>query len=44
MNSNAVVFTQPVSHEVGHRAQAMNMLGQLGVAAEKVDDNEPACG
>ena len=34
------IFTQLVLHEVHHRAQAMNMLKQLGVAAEDLDYNE----
>ncbi len=33
------IFTQLVLHEVHHRAQAMNMLRQLGIAAEDIDFN-----
>lgn len=40
----ADIFTQLVLHEVHHRAQAMNMLRRLGVAAEDVDYNELAYG
>ena len=36
----ADIFTQLVLHEVHHRAQAMNMLRQLGVAVEDIDFNE----
>jgi uncharacterized damage-inducible protein DinB len=42
MVSNADTFTQLVLHEVHHRAQAMNMLRHLGVAAEDLDYNELA--
>ena len=35
----ADLFTQLALHEVHHRAQAMNMLRQLGVAAEDLDFN-----
>jgi uncharacterized damage-inducible protein DinB len=35
----ADIFTQLVLHEVHHRAQAMNMLRQLGIAAEDIDYN-----
>ncbi|MBX3375809.1 MAG: DinB family protein [Phycisphaeraceae bacterium] len=34
------IFTQLVLHEVHHRAQAMNMLRQLGVALRDIDYNE----
>jgi len=37
--STADVFTQLVLHEVHHRAQAMNMLRQMGIAAEDLDFN-----
>ena len=37
--SAADLFTQLVLHEVHHRAQAMNMLRHLGVAAEDLDFN-----
>ncbi len=37
--SAADLFTQLVLHEVHHRAQVMNMLRHLGVAAEDVDFN-----
>jgi uncharacterized damage-inducible protein DinB len=37
--SAADIFTQLVLHEVHHRAQAMNMLRQLGIAAEDIDYN-----
>lgn len=33
------IFTQLVLHEVHHRAQAMNMLRQLGIAVEDIDFN-----
>jgi len=33
------IFAQLVLHEVHHRAQAMNMLRRLGVAAEDLDFN-----
>jgi uncharacterized damage-inducible protein DinB len=33
------IFTQLCFHEVHHRAQAMNMLRHLGVAAEDLDYN-----
>ena len=33
------IFTQLVLHEVHHRAQAMNILRQLGIAAEDLDFN-----
>jgi len=33
------IFTQLVLHEVHHRAQAMNMLRQLGVKVEDIDYN-----
>ncbi|MCC7292934.1 MAG: hypothetical protein IT449_12805 [Phycisphaerales bacterium] len=33
------IFTQLVLHEVHHRAQAMSLLRQLGVAAEDLDGN-----
>lgn len=33
------IFTQLVTHEVHHRAQAMNILRQLGVKAEDIDYN-----
>jgi uncharacterized damage-inducible protein DinB len=33
------IFTQIALHEVHHRAQAMNMLRQLGIAAEDIDYN-----
>jgi uncharacterized damage-inducible protein DinB len=33
------IFTQLVLHEVHHRAQAMNMLRQLGIPAEDIDYN-----
>lgn len=35
----ADIFTQLALHEVHHRAQAMNMLRQLGVKAEDIDFN-----
>ena len=35
----ADLFTQLVLHEVHHRAQAMNMLRHLGVAAQDLDFN-----
>ncbi|MCG3127967.1 MAG: hypothetical protein CHACPFDD_02840 [Phycisphaerae bacterium] len=35
----ADLFTQLAFHEVHHRAQAMNMLRQLGIAAEDLDFN-----
>ncbi len=35
----ADIFTQLVLHEVHHRAQAMNMLRQLGVAVAELDFN-----
>ena len=37
--SPADIFTQLVLHEVHHRAQAMNMLRHLGVAAQDIDYN-----
>lgn len=37
--SPADIFTQMALHEVHHRAQAMNMLRRLGVAAEDIDFN-----
>jgi uncharacterized damage-inducible protein DinB len=37
--SAADIFTQLAFHEVHHRAQAMSMLRQLGVAAEDLDYN-----
>jgi uncharacterized damage-inducible protein DinB len=37
--SAADIFTQLVLHEVHHRAQAMNMLRQLGVASDDLDFN-----
>jgi uncharacterized damage-inducible protein DinB len=37
--SPADIFTQLILHEVHHRAQAMNMLRQLGVRAEDLDFN-----
>jgi uncharacterized damage-inducible protein DinB len=37
--SAAGLFTQLILHEVHHRAQAMNMLRHLGVAAEDLDYN-----
>jgi uncharacterized damage-inducible protein DinB len=37
--SAADLFTQLVLHEVHHRAQVMNMLRHLGVAAEDLDFN-----
>ena len=37
--SPADIFTQLVLHEVHHRAQAMNILRHLGVAAEDIDFN-----
>lgn len=37
--SAADIFTQLALHEVHHRAQAMNMLRQMGVAAEDIDFN-----
>ena len=37
--SRTDIFTQLVLHEVHHRAQAMSMLRQLGVAAEDIDYN-----
>jgi uncharacterized damage-inducible protein DinB len=37
--SPADIFTQLALHEVHHRAQAMNMLRQLGVVAEDIDYN-----
>lgn len=37
--SAADIFTQLVLHEVHHRAQALNMLRHLGVAAEDLDFN-----
>lgn len=37
--SPADIFTQLVLHEVHHRAQAMNMLRHLGIAAEDIDYN-----
>lgn len=33
------IFTQLVLHEVHHRAQAMNILRQFGIAAEDLDYN-----
>lgn len=38
--SRADIFTQLTLHEVHHRAQAMNILRQLGIAAEDLDYNE----
>lgn len=35
----ADIFTQLALHETHHRAQAMNMLRQLGVALEDIDFN-----
>lgn len=37
--SAADIFTQMALHEVHHRAQAMNMLRQLGVPLEDIDYN-----
>lgn len=37
--SRGDIFTQLVFHEVHHRAQAMNMLRQVGIAAEDLDYN-----
>ncbi len=37
--SAADLFTQLTLHEVHHRAQAMNILRQLGVAIEDIDFN-----
>ena len=37
--SRGEIFTQLAFHEVHHRAQAMNMLRRLGVAAEDLDYN-----
>lgn len=37
--SRGDIFTQLVLHEVHHRAQVMNMLKRLGVAAEDLDFN-----
>jgi uncharacterized damage-inducible protein DinB len=37
--SAADIFTQMALHEVHHRAQAMNMLRQLGVTLEDIDFN-----
>ena len=37
--SAADIFTQMALHEVHHRAQAMNMLRQLGVKLEDIDFN-----
>lgn len=37
--SRGDIFTQLVLHEVHHRAQAMNMLRQLGTPLEDVDYN-----
>ena len=37
--SAADLFTQLALHEVHHRAQAMNILRQLGVAIEDIDFN-----
>lgn len=37
--SRADVFAQLVLHEVHHRAQAMNILRQLGVPVEELDYN-----
>lgn len=37
--SPADLFTQLALHEVHHRAQAVNMLRQLGVAVEELDFN-----
>jgi len=37
--SAADIFTQLAFHEVHHRAQAMSMLRQLGIAAEDLDYN-----
>lgn len=33
------IFTQLVLHEVHHRAQAMNILRQLGIASQDIDYN-----
>jgi uncharacterized damage-inducible protein DinB len=38
--TRADIFTQLVLHEVHHRAQAMNMLRQLGVKLSDIDYNE----
>jgi uncharacterized damage-inducible protein DinB len=38
--SPADMFTQLALHEVHHRAQAMNMLRQLGVVLDDIDYNE----
>ena len=37
--SAADIFTQLALHEVHHRAQALNMLRQLGVAVDDIDFN-----
>lgn len=37
--SAADIFTQLALHEVHHRAQAMNILRQLGIKAEDIDFN-----
>jgi uncharacterized damage-inducible protein DinB len=37
--SAADLFTQLILHEVHHRAQVLNMLRQLGVAAKDLDFN-----
>ncbi|MBT8484639.1 MAG: DUF664 domain-containing protein [Phycisphaerales bacterium] len=37
--SPADIFTQLVLHEVHHRAQALNMLRQLGASAGEIDCN-----
>lgn len=37
--SRGDIFTQLVLHEVHHRAQAMNMLRQLGATLEDIDYN-----
>ena len=37
--SPADIFTQLALHEVHHRAQAMNMLRQLGITADDIDYN-----
>lgn len=41
--SAADIFTQMVLHEVHHRAQAMNMLRQLGVTLDDIDFNALMC-
>lgn len=37
--SAADIFSQMALHEVHHRAQAMNMLRQLGATMEDIDFN-----